>query len=251
MIRALIIDDELSTIRVLQILIQRFLPEISEVHTALGGVEGLKKIHEVQPDLVFLDIEMPEMDGFDLLRQIPQPGFEVIFVTAFSHYAIQAIRFSAFDYILKPVDLKELQQAVARFILQKKEFRDAGPRYRHLFQNLHAKDAGQFTLSIHTSEGTHFLPLADIVRCEADGNYTCFYLTNKKRVLASRPLGEFEALLDPVQFRRVHKSYLVNRVHVQSLLNHGALLMSDGASVEVSRRKMAEVKMWLKGYEQV
>lgn len=245
MIRALIIDDEISTIRVLQILIERFVPEITEVHTASGGMAGLEKIRVLQPDLVFLDIEMPEMDGFDLLRQIPQPGFEVIFVTAFSHYAIQAIRFSAFDYILKPVDLNELQQAVARFILQKKEPGDAAPRYRNLLQNLHTRDAGQFTLSIHTSEGTHFLPLSDIVRCEADGNYTCFYLSNKKRVIASRPLGEFEVLLDPVQFRRVHKSYLVNRAHVKSLLHQGALLMSDGANVEVSRRKMTEVKMWL------
>lgn len=245
MIRALIIDDERSTIRVLQILIERFVPEIGEVHSALGGVAGLKQIRVLQPDLVFLDIEMPEMDGFELLRQIQHPEFEVIFVTAFSHYAIQAIRFSAFDYILKPVDMKELQQAVARFMLLKKQSGDAEPRYRHLLQNLHTKDAGQFTLSIHTSEGTHFLPLSDIVRCEADGNYTCFYMTNKKRVLASRPLGEFENLLDSVQFRRVHKSYLVNRSHVQSLLHHGRLLMSDGANVEVSRRKMAEVKQWL------
>ncbi len=245
MIRALIIDDEMSTIQVLRILIQRFIPEINEIHTALGGMDGLAKVRSLKPDLVFLDIEMPELDGFELLRQIPEPDFEVIFVTAYSHYAIQAIRFSAFDYILKPVDTNELRHAVMRFIDQKKQMNNFGQRYRHLLQNLHHNDLRQFTLSIHTLEGTHFLPVSEIVRCEADGNYTCFYLQNKKKVLASRPLGEFEALLDPAHFRRVHKSYLVNRIHILSFSNQGFLQMSDASTVEVSRRKMTEVKAWL------
>ena len=128
MIRALIIDDETSTIQVLRILIQRFIPEISEIHTAHGGLDGLEKVRSLKPDLVFLDIEMPELDGFELLRQIPEPDFEVIFVTAYSHYAIQAIRFSAFDYILKPVDTNELRNAVMRFISQKKQMNNFGQR---------------------------------------------------------------------------------------------------------------------------
>ena len=245
MIRALIIDDEMSTIQVLRILIQRFVPEISEVHTALGGLEGLEKVRALQPDLLFLDIEMPEMDGFELLRQIPAPNFEVIFVTAYSHYAIQAIRFCAFDYILKPVDTTELRTAVLRFISQKKQPGHSGLRYRHLLENIRHHDVQHFMLSINTLEGTHFLPVSDIVRCEADGNYTCFYLLNKKKVLASRPLGDFEALLDPAHFRRVHKSYLVNRMHIQTFSSQGFLHMSDASTVEVSRRKMAEVKAWL------
>lgn len=245
MIRALIIDDEMSTIRVLRILMERFIPEITEIHLALGGVEGLEKVRLLKPDLVFLDIEMPELDGFDLLRQIPKPDFEVIFVTAYSHYAIQAIRFSAFDYILKPVDTNELRNAVLRYIDQKKQSGDFGQRYGHLMQNLRRNDLRQYTLSIHTLEGIQFLPVAEIVRCEADGNYTYFYLNNKKKMLASRPLGDFEALLDPAQFRRVHKSYLVNRSHIISFSNQGQLHMSDASIVEVSRRKMAEVKEWL------
>ncbi|HPI07807.1 MAG TPA: LytTR family DNA-binding domain-containing protein [Saprospiraceae bacterium] len=245
MIKALIIDDELSTLQVLRILIEKFVPEIGEVTLALGGPEGLEKIRSTAPDLVFLDIEMPELDGFDLLRQIPEPGFEVIFVTAYSHYAIQAIRFSAFDYLLKPVDTSELQQAVQRFAAERKLKNETGRRYDHLLQNILQKDKAQFTLSIRTLEGVHFLTLSDIVRCEADGNYTCFYLADKKKVMASKPMGEFEALLDPAQFFRVHKSFIVNRLHIQSLLHQGYLKMSDGALVEVSRRKMADVKAWL------
>jgi two-component system LytT family response regulator len=247
MIRVLIIDDEMSTIRVLRILMERFIPEITEIHEALGGVEGLEKARILKPDLVFLDIEMPELDGFELLRQIPEPAFEVVFVTAYSHYAIQAIRFSAFDYILKPVDTNELRNAVLRYAAQKKQAGNTGQRYRNLLHNLHQKDFRHYTLSIHTLEGTHFLPVSEIVRCEADGNYTCFYLQNKKKVLASRPLGEFEALLDTAQFRRVHKSYLVNRSHIISFSHQGQLHMSDASIVEVSRRKMAEVKEWLAG----
>lgn len=245
MIRALIIDDEASTIQVLRILIQRHIPEISEVYTALGGVEGLEKAQSVQPDLIFLDIEMPEIDGFELLRQMPQATFEVIFVTAYSQHAIQAIRFSAFDYLLKPVDIQDLRNAVQRYLLQKKQDGNFGQRYQSLVQNLRQNDYNHFTLSIHTLEGIHLLPLSDIIRCEADGNYTCFYLQNKKRVLASRTLGDFEALLDPGQFKRVHKSFLVHRMHVRSFSGQGYLEMSDTSTVEVSRRKIVEVKAWL------
>lgn len=247
MFRALIIDDEISTIRVLEILMRKFVPDIAEVHTAVGAHAGIDQIKTLHPDLVFLDIDMPGMDGFDLLRQIPDPTFEVIFVTAYSQYAIQAIRFSAFDYIMKPVDVKELQQAVERFKFRKKSVPDTKMRHGHLLQNIHSKDVTQFTLSIHTVEGVHFLPISDIVYCEADGNYTHFYMANKKRIVASKPLLDFETLLDPNVFMRVHKSYLVNKKQVKLLIHQGSLLMADGTTVEVARRKRAEVKKWLKG----
>ena len=245
MIKALIIDDEMSTLQVLRILLEKFVPEIGEITLALGVPEGLEKIRSTSPDLVFLDIEMPELDGFDLLRSIPDPDFEVIFVTAYSHYAIQAIRFSAFDYLLKPVDTHDLKQAVSRFAARRNQKNDTGRRYGHLLDNIRRKDTAQFTLSIRTLEGVHFLSLPELVRCEADGNYTCFFMADKKKVVASRPMGEFEALLDPAQFFRVHKSFIVNRLHIQSLLHQGYLKMSDGTLVEVSRRKMADVKSWL------
>ncbi|MBL7782882.1 MAG: response regulator transcription factor [Saprospiraceae bacterium] len=245
MIKAVIIDDESSTIQVLRILIERFVPEISELATALGGKEGLECIRVFKPDLVFLDIEMPDLDGFDLLRHFPEPEFEVIFVTAYSHYAIQAIRFSAFDYLLKPVDTTELKQAVNRYLQHGKRTTDMASRYEHLLQNIRTNNTGHFTLSIRTLEGTIFLTLEDIIWCEADGNYTCFYLVGKKRVVASRPLGEFENMLDARQFFRVHKSFIVNRSHTQAILYPGRLQMSDGTIVEVSRRRMSEVKTWL------
>jgi len=244
-IKAVIIDDESSTIQVLRILIEKFVPEISELATALGGKEGMERIRSFQPDLVFLDIEMPDMDGFELLRHFPDPGFDVIFVTAYSQYAIQAIRFSAFDYLLKPVDTTELKHAVSRYLQHGKRSTDTASRYDHLMQNMRTNDSSQFTLSIRNLDGTIFLALQDIIWCEADGNYTCFHLADKKRIVASRPLGEFESLLDSRQFYRVHKSFIVNRSHTQVFLRSGHLQMSDGTMVEVSRRKMSEVKAWL------
>lgn len=249
MIKALIIDDEVSAVNVVKLLLNKFVPEIDAVSTAVGSREGWQAIQEVKPDLVFLDIEMPMMSGFELLEKFPDYAFDVIFITAYDHYAIKAIRFSALDYLLKPIDADELRTAVQRFLArrvsspEKKSFvKDHQAKYNNLLHNLRTEQPGDYRLAIATTSGTHFYQPDEIVRCEADGNYTKFFLLNKKPVIASKTLKEFDEILSGQQFIRVHRAHLVNKRHIRSLTNDHELQLSDDSSVEVSRRRWDEVK---------
>lgn len=241
MIKALIIDDEESSVNVLSFLLQKHVPEITEVFTAAGPVMGEAKIAEIKPQLIFLDIEMPLMNGFELLEKFPQHDFEVIFVTAYDHYAIKAIRYSALDYLLKPVDTDELRNAVERFLEKRKTNQPQKPLYDNLLHNLNHKEE-DYRLAISTSEGTFFFQPDEIIRCEAIGNYTKFILTNKKSFLSSRTLKEYDELLAEKQFLRVHRTHLVNKKYIQSLSGDREVKLSDGSFVEVSRRKWDIIK---------
>ncbi len=240
MIRALIIDDEESGINVLKMLLERHVPQVTQIITATGAEEGYAKIKEVNPDLVFLDIEMPLVTGFDLLQKFPQHTFEVIFVTAYDRYAIKAIRFSALDYLLKPVDADELKRAVERFEEKYKSSSAGNPLMTNFLNNIKAAPA-DYRLAINTTEGTHFLKPEEIIRCEADGNYTLFYIQNKKKILASRTLKEYDEILADYNFLRVHKSHLVNKKFIRSF-STDHLVLKDDSTVEVSRRRTAEIK---------
>lgn len=239
-IRALIIDDEESGINVLRMLLERHVPQVDNIYTATGSKEGREKIRSLNPDLVFLDIEMPLVSGFDLLQEFPQHSFEVIFVTAYDRYAIKAIRFSALDYLLKPVDVEELKRAVERFTEKRKTASNGNQLMSNFLSNIKATPA-DYRLAIHTTEGTHFLKPEEIIRCEADGNYTLFYLESKKKMIASRTLKEYDEILADYHFLRVHKSHLVNKKYVQSF-SADHIIMHDNTSVEVSRRRAAEIK---------
>lgn len=252
MIKALIIDDEESAVNVVSLLLKKHVPEIDSITTAIGSQQGLYAINQIQPDLVFLDIEMPMMSGFELLEKFPDYSFDVIFITAYDHYAIKAIRFSALDYLLKPIDTDELKTAVQRFMARRiqarekiKSAKDHQSRYSNLLHNLKTEEPGDYRLAIATTEGTHFYQPAEIIRCEADGNYTKFFLTNKKPVIASRTLKEFDEILSGQQFIRVHRAHLVNKRYIRSFTNDHELQMSDDATVEVSRRRWEDVKRML------
>jgi two-component system, LytTR family, response regulator len=240
MIRALIVDDEESGINVLQMLLQRHVPNITDVHVARGPSEGLKELKKATPDILFLDIEMPLMSGFDLLNEFPHHSFEVIFVTAYDHYAIKAIRFSALDYLLKPVDADELKRAVQRYEEKKKSNGNNGQLMTNFLNNIKTTPA-DYCLAIHTTEGTHFLKPEEIIRCEADGNYTLFILEAIKKIIASRTLKEFDEILADHHFLRVHKSHLVNRKYIQSFATDH-LVLKDSSVVEVSRRRAPQIK---------
>ena len=242
MIKALIIDDEESSVNVLEFLLHKHLPEINEVFSAVGSSMGAAKLAEIKPQLVFLDIEMPLMNGFELLEKFPQHDFEVIFVTAYDHYAIKAIKYSALDYLLKPVDTEELQMAVARFFEKQKNSSSPKPLYENFLYNLKAKEEDEYRLAIATSEGIFFFHPAEIIRCEAIGNYTKFFLSNKKSFLSSRTLKEYDDLLADKQFLRVHRTHLVNKKYIHSLSGDRDVKLTDGSSVEVSRRKWDVVK---------
>lgn len=245
MIRALIIDDEGSAVNVVKLLLQKYVREVTDIETAIGSLNGVKAIEQFKPDLLFLDIEMPMMSGFDLLENFPDYSFEVIFITAYDHYAIKAIRFSALDYLLKPVDVDELKKAVERFIEKKKSNTDHRASYNNLLHNLKTEKPKDYRLAITSVEGTSFYQTDEIIRCEADGNYTKFFLLNKKPVMTSRTLKEYDEILGEHDFIRVHRAHLVNKKHIASFSSDHELKMKDNSVVEVSRRRWDAVKRQL------
>lgn len=244
--KAIIIDDDEFTRKSLQDYLQLFFTDLRLVANCSDAASGLQAIARHQPNLVFLDIEMPGGSGFDMLNRIDPVSFEIIFITSFDHYAIRAIRYSALDYLLKPINPDELKNAVQRFRDKKGSAHTPVPVLQNFISNLRAKTTDDFKLAIATTEGTLFLPIQEIIRLEADGSYTLFHLRGHKKLLASRTLKDFADLLDEHRFLRVHKSHLVNRRYVRSILNTHRLLMEDDMEVDVSRRKWEEVKNKLK-----
>ena len=236
MISALIVDDEKRALNVLKMLIEQHVPEIDIVHTALGSSRGLELIYEKKPDLVFLDVEMPVMTGFEMLEALKDVSVNVIFTTAYDHYAIRAIRFSAIDYLLKPIDLQELKSAVQRFVRQPVSSDDFNPMMRNLISNLMSVNLQKPRITIPTTGGLIFFDIDEIVRCEADNNYTIFHL-KEKRFVSSKTLKEYDDLLSEYQFLRVHQSHLINPAHIKEYTQKGEIQMKDGSRVSVSRRK--------------
>lgn len=237
MIKALIVDDESKARNILRILIDKHIPTISEVQFAASGMEALEILKTFEPNLLFLDIEMPFMDGFDLLAEIDKRNFDIIFTTAYDQYAIKAIRFSALDYLLKPISHEELQLAVNRFLEKKQLKSENGKLYKNFLSNLNNINTDTPRLAITTQEGTIVFNIYEIIRCEASSNYTLFYLNNKQKFIASKTLKEYDEILSEYGFFRVHKSHLVNLGQVSKVNAQGYLELKDGSSVEVSRRK--------------
>lgn len=247
MIKALIIDDELKARNILHHYIVNFIPSISEIQQAASVDAALELLNEFKPDIVFLDVEMPHKNGFDFLTTLNNPSFDVIFTTAYNQYAIQAIRFSALDYLLKPIDPDELKAAVDRH-LEKRESEDQKKElYHNLVQNVGKKDVKDFRIAVPTTQGVFFFTIDEVIRMEADKSYTYIHLVDKKPFVASKTLKHFEEMLDEFDFIRTHKSHLVNPRHISRVSNdHDFILLTDGSKVEVSRRKKEEVLQQLK-----
>lgn len=240
MLKVMIIDDEERASDALRLMIEKFIPGIQQVFVCNDSRNAGEMIHVHNPSLIFLDIRMPYLSGFDVLQKLPNKKFKVIFTTAYNEYAIQAIRFSAFDYILKPVDIEELIQGVNRFISQDESFHEH-TLYENMLLNMNAADSKDFRLALPTKEGIHFLLPAEIIRCEAVGNYTRFYVENKKQFLISKTLGEYDDLLVPYNFIRTHKSHLVNKNFISFIDHEGFIILKDSSKVEVSRRRKENV----------
>ena len=246
-IKALIIDDELKARNILHHYIVNFIPEITEIQQAASVDEAVEILENYQPGIVFLDVEMPHKNGFDFLVQIKEPAFDVIFTTAYNQYAIQAIRFSALDYLLKPVDPDELKAAVIRYSERQESIQQKKELYGNLVQNIEKKEVKDFKIAVPSSDGVHFFKTEDILRLEADKSYTHIHLFNKRPFIASKTLKHFEEMLDEFGFIRTHKSHLVNPKHITRISSdNGFVLLSDGTKVEVSRRKKDEVQQQLK-----
>lgn len=237
MIRAMIVDDEQSSIDLLKWLIAQYCPEIKEMQSARSVKDAIPLIKTFDPDILFLDIQMPHQSGFDLLNSIDQWRFEVIFTTAYNEFAIQAIRFSALDYLLKPVDEVELQKAIERYSIKIKNHSTEQNKFQNLIQNLAQPDKEKFKLALSDSTEVKYVSLDDIIRLQADSNYTHIYLRNSKAFLSAKTLKEYDEILQGHNFLRVHKSHLVNPHHIVSYDKKGLLHLSDHSTIEVSRRK--------------
>lgn len=247
MIKTLIIDDELKARNILQHYIVNFIPAISETRQASSVDEAMEILESYQPDIVFLDVEMPHKNGFDFLIAIRNPAFDVIFTTAYNQYAIQAIRFSALDYLLKPVDPDELKAAVDRHIGYKETDEQKKALYGNLVGNIEKKNAKDFRIAVPSTEGVFFFTIDEVIRMEADSSYTHIHLLNQKPFVASKTLKHFEEMLEGFNFIRTHKSHLVNARHISRISNdHDFILLADGSKVEISRRKKEEVFQQLK-----
>jgi two-component system LytT family response regulator len=243
MTRILIVDDEAAASNILKMLIEKHIPASKEIRTCNSPEEALAIIVEWQPHLLMLDIEMPNMNGFDLLNRTGNSDFDVIFTTAYDKYAIKAIRFSALDYLLKPVDITELQNAVNKHLV-KKEFykpREQQQLVSNLISNLQQKDQSGFKLAVSTSEGVFFFTPSEIIRLEGESNYTRFYFASQKPMIVSRTLKDYEDILADHDFIRAHKSHLVNKKFVKHFDKEGLLWLTDGSHIVVSRRKKEEV----------
>lgn len=234
--KAIIIDDENRTRDLIAKMINSFGLDIEAIPAGENVQSGIRAIEEHQPDIVFLDIQMPDGTGFDLLKAVPNKNFEVIFITAHEEFAIKAIKFSALDYILKPVDPEELKNAVENALKTMNHKRDES-QFEALQNNISAQQKRRLVLK--TQESVHVVDLDQIIRCESDRNYTSFYLTENRKILVSKTLKEFETLLIGYNFIRVQQSHLINLDFVDRYNkgNGGSVVMRDGSEVPLSPAK--------------
>ena len=241
MIRTVLVDDETDSIRILQRLLENYCPQVSIVGTA-GGVEtALPLIRETRPDLVLLDIEMAQGNAFDLLNQLQPIDFKVIFVTAFDNYAVRAFKYSAVDYLLKPVDIDDLRSAINR-VEKKPDDHAVVQQMKMLLDNVGSLQLPQQKMAIPTITGLIFITVQDIIRFEAKGNYTSIYLSTGEPILATRTIKDYEDILPETIFCRIHNSHIINLSHIKKYQKGrgGAVEMEDGSVIEVASRRRDE-----------
>ena len=243
MIKAVIIDDEKSAVISIELALTEYCPTIEVVGKSYSAREGIKEIESKNPDLVFLDIQMPHMTGIELLEQIGHRNFEVIFVTAFNEYAIKAFKLNAIDYLLKPISIPELVKAVNKVSGNTDKLITSNDKLDRLKATLSGK------VGLPFSSGTEFIKISDIIRIEADGSYCKVITIDGKIRLISRNLKEMQTSLEGESFYRTHKSHLINLEHIKkySPLKDGGLIeMADGAKIEIARGNKAEFSALLK-----
>jgi two-component system LytT family response regulator len=239
-----IIDDEQNNIDNLTILLKQHCPQVNVVSTAKSASEGENIILKHTPDLVFLDIQMPERSGFDLLKSLNNYSFEIIFVTAYDQYGIQAVKFAAIDYLLKPINIEELKLAVQK-VIQKSALKKQNLQLDNLIQLLKQKHQKEYhRIALQSTKETRFVETEKIIRCESANNYTTFFLSTGEKIVASKPIFEYEEILQEYEFIRCHQSHLVNKRFIKSWVKEdgGYLLLDDQSQIPVSRQKKEYIK---------
>lgn len=241
MIKAVIIDDEKSAREILSGMLKNYCPEVEITGMANSVKKGIELIQKLQPDLVFLDIKMPLGSGFDLLESIAKINFEVIFTTAYDQYALKAIKFSALDYLLKPIDVLELKAAVKK-VSESKSQHLLNKKLETFIENITAKNKQLTKIVIPLSDGFKVIEVKDIIRCQSDRNYTNIFIADGSKILSSRTLKDFEELLSEYNFFRIHQSHLINlnKVKFYGKGRGGQVELSDGSTVDIARSKRAE-----------
>jgi two-component system, LytTR family, response regulator len=245
MIKAIAIDDEIHCQDTLSLLLKDFCPDVQIAELCRSAQKGMEAIEKHKPDLVFLDIEMPAMNGFEMLEQFEEISFAIIFTTSYDQYAIKAIRFSALDYLLKPIDPNELVSAIKK--VQEQRHLPMAEQFQILLKQIHGKNSGFNKIAVPTSEGFELIPADQVVYCEASDNYTYLFLKNKSKTIACRTLKEMEEQLQDFNFFvRVHHSYIVNLNEVTKYVRGegGYLVMSEGSTVNVSRSRKESLMKW-------
>lgn len=240
MYRAIIIDDELNCIEVLEWLIHTYCPEIQIVEKCQSALDGIEAIKRYKPDLIFLDIEMPKMNGFEMLESIHPIDFEIVFTTAYDNFAVRAFRFAALNYLLKPIDPDDLQLTIKR-LKNKKTFPDK-EQMEVMFKSLLNPKAAVERIALSTEDGLIFVQVSDILYCKAESNYTYVVLGDERKILVARTLKDLDETLSGKDFFRVHNSYLVNVNKISKFVrgDGGYIVMPDRTEITISRSKKDE-----------
>jgi len=250
MINCIIIDDEAKNIKLLQNMLQLHYPSIKILATDTSAKNGLLLIEELQPQLVLLDIEMPHLNGFDLLKKLEPVNFEVIFVTAFSNYAVEAFEHRATGYVTKPINAEKLVAAVNNASKRIEEKNINKNLFSLIEQNTRQTAPDKIPLS--TSNGLVFVKLSDIMYCESSGNYTNFFLSDGKKIMVSRQLGEYEKLLSETSFFRIHDKYIIQLSYIKEYLkgSGGSIVLENGQEIPVATRRkdefLARFEKWIR-----
>jgi len=239
-LKAILVDDELPSLQNLEQKIQEFCPDIHIIAAEIKPEHAIQVIEQSRPDVVFLDIEMPRMNGFKMLAQIQEIDFEVVFTTAYNHYAIDALRISAFDYLVKPISVNDLQNTVERLI--KCQSKQTPEKLEVLRQNLSNSRTQNDKITISTNEGVEFFEINQIIHVESSSNYSKIYFKDGKTILVTKLLKDFEEILAPYRFYRIHNSHLINLVHIKKYIrgDGGQVVMQNDEVIDVARRKKEE-----------
>jgi two-component system, LytTR family, response regulator len=237
MLRAIIVDDEVKSRESLKILIHDFCEGVEVVALCQDVKEAIQAISDFHPDVVFLDIHLQRETGFDLLMTVKNFDFAVVFTTAYSEYAVKAFKFSAIDYLLKPIDIEELRSAISK--VERRGANHIEERLNQLLQNLRQGAGDNYKLALPTSDGLVFVKVSDILYCEASSNYTEIHMVDNKKHVVSRTLKEYEEILSEQNFFRIHNSYLINLNRVKKYVRGegGYVIMNNDKALDVSKRK--------------
>lgn len=245
-LRAVVVDDEPHGVKMLVNFLHNYCENVTVVATASNATEARTALAATNPDVLFLDINMPNENGFDVLASIEQRTFQVVFVTAYQEYAIKAIKAGALDYLLKPVDIDELRACIERIKTERTanySESDKSKQVSIVMQTLAANTKTLGKIAVPTTNGFEFIPTNHIIRCESDNTYTTFFLHDGKKILVCKPIKEYEGLLEGSGFMRVHRSHLVNLAHVHQVHRTDGwhIITTDNARVEIARRRVEDV----------